>query len=440
MNSIELDYAQSCGVSGKLLNETLQKLQAETSRIQNALKHEYDSVYASLSLPYDEKLITAVTIAVNEKKALNPTLVIIIGIGGSNLGTLAVIEAIYGKFYNLKTPYTFYYADTIDTDYLTIIMQQAEHELFSGNTILINVISKSGTTTETIVNFQLFFELLKKYRPNDYNNFIVITTDEGSALWNFANNERITTLTIPAYVGGRYSILSAVGLFPLALCGIDIKALQNGAQKALEDSLNNEKSHSSAAISAVILHALHQQGYVIHDTFLFSVELEGVGKWYRQLLAESIGKSHNKQGILINNGITPTVSIGSTDLHSVAQLYLSGPYNTFTSFVSVEKNNTNLCLSDELMLRSLAPNIQNKSTTTIMKALLDGTMTAYKKDNRPFVHIIIPEKNAYYMGYFMQIKMLEIIYLGFLMNINPFDQPNVELYKTETKKLLALKK
>jgi glucose-6-phosphate isomerase len=154
-------------------------------------------------------------------------------------------------------------------------------------------------------------------------------------------------------------------------------------------------------------------------------------------MAESIGKSHDKQGKLINNGITPTVSIGSTDLHSVAQLYLSGPRNTFTSFVSVEKNNTNLCLSDNPLLQTLAPTLQNRSLPTIMNAILQGTMAAYRTDKRPFIHLTLPEKNEYYLGQFMQIKMLEIMYLGFLMNINPFDQPSVELYKQETKKLLT---
>jgi glucose-6-phosphate isomerase len=315
------------------------------------------------------------------------------------------------------------------------MLDRAEKELSSGNNILLNMISKSGTTTETIANFQLFFEVLQKHRPYNYNNFIVITTDENSALWNFAQEEEISTLAIPEKVGGRYSVLSAVGLFPLALCEIDIAALQNGAQNALPICLSTT-NNNIAVTSAALLYILHQQGYAIHDTFLFSVELEGLGKWYRQLMAESIGKSHDNTGKKINNGITPTVSIGSTNLHSIAQLYLSGPYNIFTTFVSVEKNNTNLHIPDNPLFHDLNPTIQNKPLITIMNAMLQGTMTAYRNDKRPFVHTILPEKNEYYLGQWMQIKMFEIIYLGFLMNINPFDQPNVELYKQETKKIL----
>jgi glucose-6-phosphate isomerase len=435
MKNIQFDYIDSCSVSAEKLTATINKLHAEITRVSQAQSNGYNTDYASINLPNDPQLLTNVNQVVKEKKVLNPTVLIVIGIGGSNLGTVALIEALQGKFYNQTNDIELYFADTVDSDYLKHMLDRMEKELCSGNNILLNVISKSGTTTETIANFQLFFEVLKKHRPYNYHNFIIITTDENSALWNFAQKEEIIALAIPEKVGGRYSVFSAVGLFPLAFCGIDIASLQKGAQSSLRQciSINN----NAAAISASILYLLNKQGYAIHDTFLFSVELEGLGKWYRQLMAESIGKSHDRTEKKINNGIIPTVSIGSTDLHSIAQLYLSGPYNIFTTFVSIEKNNTNVLITDNPLFHTLAPTIQNKSFATVMNAILKGVIAAYRNDNRPFVHMVLPEKNAYYLGQWMQIKMLEIIYLGFLMNINPFDQPNVELYKQETKKILS---
>ena len=165
MNTIQFNYAESCGVSTQQLHECTNKLQEESARINSAQLEQYNTDYASINLPHDTELLTTINAVVKEKKALNPTLMIIIGIGGSNLGTIAIIEALHGKFYNDQSDIAVYFADTIDTDYLNAIMKYAEKELRSGNNILLNVISKSGTTTETIVNFKLFLELLKSIAP-----------------------------------------------------------------------------------------------------------------------------------------------------------------------------------------------------------------------------------------------------------------------------------
>jgi len=436
MNTMQFSYKDTCGISTDKLNETLSVLPAEISRIRDAQKDSYATRYASINVLYDTHLIDTVEAVVAEKRKLNPTLIILIGIGGSNLGTIAIIEAIYGTLYNTHNPVQFYCADTVDTDTLSRISVLIEKEFSCGNNIIMNVISKSGTTTETIANFQLLLELLKKHRPYNYHHFVVVTTDTHSPLWYFGKQQEMAVLDIPKNIGGRYSVFSAVGLFPLALYGIDIVKLHAGALYALEQCLSMDIMNNPAAISAAILYELYQQNFLVHDTFLFSPDLESVGKWYRQLMAESIGKAYDTSGALVNNGILPTVSIGSTDLHSVAQLYLSGPHIIFTTFISVEKSSTDLELGHNQELATIAPTIQNKSMLTIMDAILQGTMAAYYKDKRPFAHIIVPEKNEFYIGQCMQQKMIEIMYLGFLMNINPFDQPNVELYKQETKMLL----
>lgn len=436
MNSIHFDYKNNCQVTHEALEPLQKKLQAEIARIHNARDHNYNTAYASINLPFDTELVKTIKHVVKEKKCLQPTILIIIGIGGSNLGTIAALEALQGKFYNKYNDINVFFVDTIDSDYIHDIAQLVEHELTRGNNILINVISKSGTTIETIANFEVFLEILKNHRPYNYHNFIVATTDKGSALWHLAVNEKFTYLEIPHNVGGRYSVLSAVGLFPLYFCGIDIENLCAGAQHGFLLSTQKEFPHNPAAISAVLIATHYQQGNIIHDTFIFSVALASLGAWYRQLSAESVGKAYDKNNKLINTGVLPTISIGSTDLHSVAQLYLAGPYNRFTTFVAVEHNQTNINVPNYKKFEMLAPNIQAKSLSTIMHAILEGTKKAYLNDNRPFISITLPEKSAYYIGQFMQMKMIEIMYLGFLLQVNPFDQPHVENYKKETRKLL----
>jgi glucose-6-phosphate isomerase len=439
MKQITIDYAQSCTIDSSELSQIQQTLHQEIDHIIAAQHQQYDTQYAAINLSYDKQYIQHIKKVAAEKRLLNPAMLIVVGIGGSNLGTAAAVQTLYGVLYNENIPIKIYFADTVDADYIQELVRIADKELSLGNNILVNVVTKSGTTTETIANFELFCDVLKKHQIHDYKKHIIITTDKNSDLYRFAESEQIHFLTLPERVGGRFSVLSAVGLFPLAFIGVDIDALCAGAHNALEMCTQKEYSQNPATVSAIIMHLLYNKGYTIHNSFFFSVALENLGKWYRQLMAESIGKLNDNNNVVIHNGMLPTVSIGSTDLHSVAQLYLSGPYNIFTTFISLENNESDFLLNYENDFSAIAPAIQNKSFSTIMNAILEGTMIAYKKDNRPFVHMIIPAKTAYYLGQFMQIKMCEIMYLGFLMNINPFDQPQVELYKKETKKILESK-
>jgi glucose-6-phosphate isomerase len=154
-------------------------------------------------------------------------------------------------------------------------------------------------------------------------------------------------------------------------------------------------------------------------------------------MAESIGKEFNKKGEKVNVGMTPTVSIGSTDLHSMAQLYLGGPYDKFTTFVGIKNNRSRLKVPSVEGYSDLVSEIQGKSLMDIMDATLEGTKAAFRSGKRPFIQITLPDKSEYSVGQMLQLKMLEIIYLGKLLGLNPFDQPNVESYKKETRKILA---
>ncbi len=438
MKSITFDYKNTCQINGSELDKVQKELPKEIERMNAARTSGYDSDYASINLPFDEELLKAVCARVKEKKSLSPTTLVVIGIGGSNLGTIAVLEALRGKFYNSDQEVKVYFVGTTDTDHVNDIAQITERELATGNNIILNVISKSGGTTETIANFEVLLEILKNHRPYNYHQFVVATTDENSALWDIARKEEFAVLTIPARVGGRYSVFSAVGLFPLCFLDIDIKKLVEGARSGCALSTQKNFTTNYAAISAALIAHHYRMGMIIHDTFLFSVALESLGAWYRQLSAESVGKAQTREGNKINVGLLPTISMGSTDLHSVAQLYLAGPNNRFTTFISVAHNASDLVLPTYSEFESVVPAIQGKSLQIIMNAILQGTEKAYAHDKRPFVVWEISEKSAYYIGQFMQIKMIEMMYLGFLLNVNPFDQPEVEKYKRETREILRL--
>lgn len=420
------------------LSPLLQQLQPEIERMQQALKQGYNTPYASLALPYDYKYNEQIRRVVKEKRKLNIKAIIVIGIGGSHLGTLAVEQAVLGLLYNDHTPdVAIYYVDTVDSAYLADLRFIIERHLFDENeNILVNVISKSGNTTETIANFQIFLEMLQQYFPDDWQNYVVVTTDENSPLWQLAKQEQFTCLPIPAKVGGRYSVFSAVGLFPLEFVGVDTWQLREGACHALA-TIQTSTSANYAAVSAALLAHYYQQGYNIHNTFIFAQDLQGFGAWYRQLLGESIGKEFDLQGKKVNVGLVPLTSIGTTDLHSVGQLYLSGNHHIFTTFVTVYTPGVEFTVPRLQGYEKLVEHIQGKTIDHIMDAVTEGTQQAYTAAQLPYVTWHLREKSAWSIGCLLQYKMLETIYLASLLNVNPFDQPNVESYKHATRKILA---
>ncbi len=438
MNNIIFSYKKSCGIEFSELHALALEKNIEAERLHLAdlvqKKKCYQTSYASLEVPFDEVLQQRVLEVVTQKKELKPTILVVVGIGGSSLGAKAIHQAIFGRLRIKKTSDVpvLYFAETVDADRMFAILSALEQELAVGNNVLINVVTKSGTTTETVANFQVILELLKKYRPCDYAELVVVTTDKDSPLWNFAQQEKFTCLEIPKMVGGRYSVFSPVGLFPLVMTGVDIEKLCAGARSMVTHCLHADMQNNPAMMSALIQYYHYQRGVSINDLFLFSVDLEAVGKWYRQLMAESIGKEFDKQGKQVLMGITPTISLGSIDLHSVAQLYLGGPRDKCTTFVTVEKNAHTITVPDGVA------GLAGRSFSDIMYALAEGTKEAYLKNNRPFVSVILPEKNEFYLGQFLQFKMIEMMYLGHVCNVNPFDQPNVELYKREAQRLLTV--
>ena len=435
MKHIEFNDESSL-ISEKELGEVSDILQPELQKMNKALTLKYENDRASINLPDDKEAYNKIQNLIEKKRKLNPKYVVVVGIGGSNLGTIAVQEAILGKLYNqLDPPTRVLYADTVDTDLINDIISIIEPVLKRGEVILINGVSKSGGTTETISNFEILIDCVKKYH-NDYWNHIIVTTDKNSKFWDLAIDKNYDVLEIPKKVGGRFSVFSSVGLFPLGLLGIDIDQLLDGARNMRDKCLNSDIKSNPAMLSASLIFLHHKKKKSIVDLFLFSTDLESIGKWYRQLMGESIGKEFDRDNKQVFQGITPTVSIGSTDLHSMAQLYLGGPFDKFTTFIKVNNSKSNRIIPDFSDYSKLVDGIQKKPLADVMDAILQGIQTAYMKGKRPFTEIILPDKSAFSVGELLQFKMMEIMYLGFLLNVNPFNQPNVESYKIETKKIL----
>lgn len=393
---------------------------------------DYDALESSLRLADDGVLLDDVQALVNAKVTDKLKYHIVVGIGGSNLGTKAVYDALLG-YADVAQPERFpklLFAETTDPEALNHLCQLLQ-SVNSKEEVLITIISKSGGTTETVANFEIVAHELRTRFADCSDRFVAIT-DEGSKLWNAAQAQNITTLPIPAKVGGRYSVLSSVGLFPLATVGIDITKLRKGAQNLLDHCLGE---HSYAAESAAVLALQLKNGRTINDNFFFHPELESLGKWYRQLMGESVGKEHDIDGAVVHTGITPTVSLGSTDLHSVGQLYLGGPKDKLTTFVS-SRQSTDVAVPASRIFGDLTPMIEGKTAEDIMQAILEGVQVAYQKADLPYTEVILDAIDEESIGAYFQFKMLEMMYLGKLLDVNSFDQPNVEAYKVETKRIL----
>lgn len=415
-------------------NSNQDKLQAYSEHIKQVRgSGTYDQPECSINLPDDQQLLNGVNDLVKQKVSDSLKYSVVIGIGGSNLGTKAIYDALFG-YRDVMEAERFpklLFAETTDPEWLAALMTLL-HGVKSPDEVLITVISKSGGTTETLANFEIIIGTLQGLF-GDVRQRVVAITDDGSSLMETAKSQGIASLPIPKLIGGRYSVLSAVGLFPLASVGINIEGLRKGASEVLDYCLQQD---NIAAASANTLFMQKNQGKTINDNFFFHPELESVGKWYRQLMGESVGKEKSLDGQIVHTGITPTVSVGSTDLHSVGQLYLGGPKDKLTTFVASAKS-TEITVPETRVFPDLVPMITGKSAEQILHAILEGVKIAYGHAELPYMEVTLDAIDEHSLGSYLQFKMLEMMYVGLLLNVNTFDQPNVESYKIETKRLLS---
>ncbi len=395
-------------------------------KLNNAMSaDDYNTPESAVRLSFDVANIQQVMELKEKLVDKNLKYFINIGIGGSSLGAKAVYDTIAG-FTDFIEPDRFpkmIFADTNDSYFLSKVQTLIKKYKPEPNELLINVICKSGQTSETLENLEVLAGCVKEFRSR-----LVITTGEQSQLWEQAKKLGIPVLPIPKMVGGRFSVFSCVGLFPLACVGLNIVELLEGAMMATQKGLAREYEQNHAALSAILTYLHYKAGKGVVDHFFFHPELESLGKWQRQLMAESLGKD--------GKGITPTVSIGSSDLHSVAQLYLGGPKDKFFEFVWGKHQGVEVEIPKTALMPVLMEEIKGKTPEQVMEAIYKGVKTAFKNHELPFVEFILDDINEKSIGEFMQFKMIETMYLAKLMGVNAFDQPDVEHYKVETKKIL----
>ncbi len=338
-NMIKLNYKDTIHLDEKDIldvSSTLYEYIGTLSKISRNVG--YEDLESFLQLPNDKELIEKSQSMAAGLAGTSLKYVIVVGIGGSNLGAMAVYDALYSKFDILTSRRPkLIFSDTTNPREMEALKKVIDENIHGSKEIVLNIITKSGTTAETVANGMFLFDILSnKFGEKEAIERTVITTDEESTLWNIAREKNIRVLPIPKKVGGRYSIFSPVGLFPLRLVGVNISEFIAGAVQMMNASLTPNIDANPALKLATIDFLQHKKKLTIYNNFFFNSELESVGKWGRQLVAESLGKRFDTAGNSIYAGLTPIVSIGSTDLHSMVQLYLGGPRDKFTNFIYAE--------------------------------------------------------------------------------------------------------
>ena len=436
---IELVYQNTAKVDEDELGSGKEKLREYIDYLGKVSKSmNYEVPESSINLSLDEKYKNALLQKIKDKKNKELKYVIVVGIGGSNLGTMSLYRALRGRldvFLHENDP-KMIFADTVSSSLIGQIVDFINNQVKNPEEILVNLVCKSGETTETIANFEVICSILKKRFGDTAKDRLVFTTAKGTKLWQLAEEKKIDVFEIPQKVSGRYSVLSPVGLFPLGLANFNIEKFLEGASEMVQKCLNHDTYQNPALTSAILTHSHYKQGIKIYNNFYFNPELKSLGKWYAQLMAESIGKEYDVNNQKVNAGITPIVSIGSTDLHPMAQLFFAGPRDKFTQFVYASQKVNSPEVPLELCLPGLVSDIGGKKLVDIMNAIFEGVKIAYYKNGLPYSEIVMHEITEDTLSQYLQLKMIETMFLARLLGVNAFDQPKVEDYKRETREIL----
>lgn len=352
---------------------------------------------------------------------------VVIGIGGSSLGARAVYEALENDASCRLT-----FLDTVDGNALEHAHQTIIHTCAEKEEFFILLVSKSGETTESLANFEMLYGLLKK-EFGDISDRVCVVTQNRSALWKEGHEQGYTVLEIPSVIDGRFSIFSVAGIAPLTLAGFDVQKLLAGARDMADKCFSSDKENNVAYRWAYLQAQHYQKGVQTSNTFFFSPRLEGLGRWYRELLAESINKTVSREGKKEHITITPIISLGSVDLHAMVPRFIDGEKDVFTTFVRSREASAEL-IPSVLNNESIE---EGKSFEEIMDALYEGTLRAYREHALPFGEVIMDQIDAYVLGAWMQWKMHEVVYLGYMLEVDPFTEPAVESYKKYVRQILS---
>ena len=366
--------------------------------------------------------------------------VLVLGIGGSALGGLAVTEALLKPYWNFLTKEQrdnfprIFFLDNIDPDSINGLL-----DILDLKKTLVNVITKSGDTAETMAQFMILRDrLAQELGEDEYRKNVVATTDKQTGvLRQISEQEGYKTFVIPDDVGGRFSVFSAVGLLPFALVGIDIDEITNGI-KDMDLALKNTDIHQNiAAQNALIQYLMDiKKGKNISVVMPYSSKLKFVADWYTQLWAESLGKNEDLNGNSVNVGPTPVRALGATDQHSQIQLFNEGPNNKVITFIRVGDFNTSLEIPKIFEYTGIGYQ-GGKTLNDLMNAEADSTMVSLSDYSRPTVTITLPKVNGYYIGQLLYMLEVQTAIAGALYNVNAFNQPGVEQAKYYTYALMG---
>lgn len=365
--------------------------------------------------------------------------ILVLGLGGSVLGGMTITDALLPSYWNFLSEEKrnnfpkIFYLDNIDPDEILGLL-----EILDLKKTLVNVITKSGSTAETMSQFMIIKDRMEQVLGDDYRKNIVATTDKNTGvLRQIAEQEGYKTFVVPDDVGGRFSAFSAVGLLPLALVGIDIDEIVRGI-KDMDLSLQNTDIYENIAAQNALIHYIAdtQKGKNISVMMPYSSKLKSFSKWYVQLWAESLGKEFDLDGNIVHTGQTPISAIGITDQHTQIQLFNEGPNNKIITFIRLENFNNTLEIPNIFEYTGIGY-LGGKTVNNLLNAEADATRVVLTDYNRPTVTITIPELNGYYIGQLMYMFEVQTAIAGALYEIDTFSQPGVEQAKNYTYALMG---
>ena len=430
MSGIKLNL-KNTGISQKSIMEYKEQVENIHKELHKKANDEKDFVgWLELPTNYDKKEFSRIKKAAKKIKKESDILVVI-GIGGSYLGARAVIESLTSSFYNMLTekqrkyPQILYVGNNLSPNYINELIEYIGDKDFS-----VNVISKSGTTTEPAIAFRIFREILEnKYGIEEARSRIYVTTDkERGALKTLADNEGYEKFVIPDNVGGRYSVLTAVGLLPIATAGIDIDKLMQGAQNAQERYDDPNLKYNECykyAVTRNILYKLYKNTEILVN---YEPKMHYFTEWWKQLYGESEGKDQK--------GIFPAGVDFTTDLHSMGQYIQEGRRNLFETVISIENPKSDITInSDEDNLDGLNY-LSGKTLDYVNKKAREGTVKAHVSGDVPNIMINIENLDEENIGELIYFFEKACAMSGMILGVNPFNQPGVEEYKKNMFKLL----
>lgn len=424
---VTFDYSKASGFMREHEVEYMGKIAADAKELLVSRKGPGNDFLGWIDLPvnYDKEEFARIQVAAERIKKDSEVLVVI-GIGGSYLGSRAAIEFLRHNFYNIvskeirKTPEIYFAGNNLSTTYIKHLIDVIGDRDFS-----VNVISKSGTTTEPAVAFRVFKELLeKKYGKEGAAKRIYATTDKArGALKKLATEEGYETFVVPDDVGGRFSVLTAVGLLPIAVSGADIAKLMEGAAAGRKLALETPFEENDALKYAAVRNILHRKGKSVEVLANYEPSLHFISEWWKQLYGESEGKDQK--------GIYPASVDFTTDLHSLGQFIQDGSRIMFETVLNVESTQEEILMKEEPVDLDGLNYLAGKSVDFVNKNAMNGVIVAHTEGKTPNIMVTIPEQNEFYLGQLFYFFEFACGVSGYMLGVNPFNQPGVEDYKRE---------